>query len=237
MSVNDFKQPLELDFNQLKSDAGQTRYVVSSDIKNLKSFLKFQVGVKSVFPDTLVFTSKNASQKLVPVKPLLNLDFKQGYTLGKVSVSPDKIIVTGNTSELKTIDTVFTAPVFESGIDEQISRMVQLQKPSSGIIFEKNKVQISVSAERLIERSVSLTLEPDKEIAGHQLVFFPSKVQVKLTAPASEQQVLDSANIKGVVKTNAITNKKMPVQLIGIPQGWHVIKQSPKEVEFLMIKK
>lgn len=237
ISMNEFRKPLEIDFNELASDAGQTRYLLSSGFKNFKSFINFQVEIKSVFPDTMAMLVKNSIQKLVVVKPLLNVDYKQGFAGGKIEVNPEKIIITGNSAELKSIDTVYTVPVYENAVSENISRTIQLQKPSAGIILAKNKVQLNIAVERLIERSFSVPLLPDKEIPGHQLVFFPSKVLVKITAPASEQHQLDSAFIKGLVITSSVNHKKMPVQLTGLKSDWHVIKLSPKEVEFLMIKK
>lgn len=237
ISLNEFSKPLEIDFNELASDVDKSHYILSSGIKNFKSFINFQVEVKSVFPDTLALMVKNLIQKLVVVKPQLNIDYKQGFAADKIEVNPQKIIISGNSAELKNIDTVYTVPVYENAVSENISRTLQIQKPAAGVILGKNKIQLNLTVERLIERTFSVPLRPDKEMPGHQLVLFPSKVQVKITAPLSEQHHLDSAFIKGLVLTSSVNNKKMRVQLTGLKPNWHVIKLSPKEVEFLMIKK
>jgi YbbR domain-containing protein len=171
ISMNKRPEPFEINVGELKSNTSQTRYYLSSSLKKLSSAFRVEVEIKAVYPDTIVLTAKNAIQKIVAIKPVFVIDLKPGYTIGNVSLSPDKVLIYGSSSDLKNVDTVYTEAFFESDADAELKKKLNLMIPA-GIQAEETKTEVSIEIEKLIERRIQVPIKADKETTSQKIVFF-----------------------------------------------------------------
>lgn len=237
ISLNQEKEPYVVNFSDLQSNTSLTRYYLSSGLKKLSESFQFDLELKSVYPDTIVLASKNTQQKLVPLKPLIDLSLKQGYACSKVTITPSELLIYGSESDLKVIDTLYTTSLMLTDVSDDISRKVSLNIPLSGIYTEISQAQVVLQIEKLIERHLILPILTNKELSNYHYAFFPPSVRLKITAPLSHNNNLDTSQIMVQAQTDMIRDNKMPVKISGLPNGWYLVKQDPEEVEYLKIKK
>ena len=98
-----------IDFNLLKNNAKSQSYSISNGNFNLQHAINFDVEVLKIRPDTLFFSIKRGNSKLLPVKANLKTSCLPGYSIiSKPTITPAYITVTGDSLQLKKMDTVYT---------------------------------------------------------------------------------------------------------------------------------
>ena len=237
--INKPFKDLSIDFNLLKGDSKLQAYSISSGNVDLSSSIKFDVEVKKISPDTLFFTNKKGISKNVAVRPLLFLIADKGFIISKPLINPAFITITGDSATVANIDSISTAPLYLNQIIKNYSGKLALVKPSENIYLNLNEVNISIQADKLLEKQIELAIEVLNSPNEGSVKLFPGKVKIKYSSALNDFADINEKSFKAVVNFSRKKDgyNKLPVELSIVPTQAHVLSISPNEVEFLIYKK
>lgn len=236
IGMNEPFKATPIDFNELKSDLGKNRFFISSNLSELQATLKFKSDIKGVYPDTIAFVNRKGTQKQVVVSVPLNLNYAPGFTSSKIKIDPERVLISGAENELKAIDTIYTLPVYLSDIKTNVSKLVNLNLKDKDLVCNTSQVKLEIEIDELIEKEFVLQVLPSTR-SEVQYNFYPSKVKVKVSMALSEYATIDTTGFRAYANVEQKMGDKLPVNLVNLPKNMHLLNYSPKEVEYLIIKK
>lgn len=181
----------EIEFSPsvMKKDGDDLYYVLSSDLQEY-SHLIFgdKVTVEYFVTDTLFFRFPDIASKRVPVIFVHSISFRPQYINdGVVDCKPDSITLTGEKYRLESIDRVFTKPVKQMDLHEDISGMAEIEK-IRGVRFSVPEVRYSLDVTRYVELKKSYPVMTVNVPSDKKLLTYPSYVDAvfKCRYPLSE---------------------------------------------------
>lgn len=230
--------PLEIDFNQLKSMHRNRNYVLSASDIDFKKSLRFATQIKQISPDTLYFSENTGYQKIVPVKAPLFIRCREGYGHKTPQVSPTFITIWGDTDLVRSVDTLYTRALNLSDVDHSMSSKLAIIKPGPDIYASINEATVSVEVDRLIEYSMVTQVVPFYKQNDRQVNIYPSRVKLRFTCLQNTFYQRDTSLFRVAVNTDKVNpiTKKYPVFLSASPAHITVMAIEPPEVEILMLK-
>ena len=229
---------LLVDFNSLKGDNKLQSYSISSGNLNLKSSINFDVEVKRISPDTLFFINKKGTSKNVAVKPLISINAESGFVISKPVINPTFITINGDSSVINDIDSISTVPLFLNNLNKNYSGTLALVKPSENIFLNLNEINITVTANRILQKELELSLEVINKPSNAHIKLFPGKVKISFSSASSDFSEINENSFKAVVNFSKSKpgDNKLGVELSLAPTNAHIISIEPNEVEFLIFK-
>ncbi len=124
---------------------GLTTFKRLEERLNLPSGLR----VTRLSPSFIDLKLERVAEKPVPVKIALTGEPLTGYSVGGVRAVPDKVVIEGAESELKSVTSVTTEPVDLTGVNEGFSLIVPLVHLGTYTSFKDEKtteVQVEIQA-------------------------------------------------------------------------------------------
>lgn len=237
IGINEPFTKVTVDFNETKSDLNRNRYYLSSNTGGFQKLFKFKTDIKQVYPDTIAFVSKAGTQKEVFVKVPLYVKYALGYIGSEIKTEPSMVMINGEESDLKSIDTVYTAPVYLNDLKTNYSKRISILNANSKLYINNSSVDFTIKVDKLVERIVTLSLGTTNADPQLNYALFPNKIKVKITTGLDRLTELDTAQFKAKVDVGSKNTGKLPVSISVLPEGVHVMSIEPKEVEILKIKK
>ncbi|MDX9781413.1 MAG: hypothetical protein RBT35_00350 [Bacteroidales bacterium] len=158
-------------------------YILVKDINDkLIQSLGNTVFVESFATDTLFFIFPGQTNKKVPVKTNFSISFSPQYTFGsKPKITPDSVILYGESSLLTQIDSVVTKPVKHENLSLSLEGMTELV-PINGVRFSQPDIRFSLDVVRYVEKSqlvplVFLNLPQNVNLKAHpsEVMFYYSE--------------------------------------------------------------
>ncbi len=147
---------INVDLNDLQP--GLTTFKRLEERLNLPSGLR----VTRLSPSFIDLKLERIAEKQVPIKIALSGEPLDGYAVGSVKASPDRVLIEGAESELKSVTSVTTEHVDLIGVNESFSLIVPLvhQGTYTGFKDEKTtEVQVEIQA---VEPPAGSDDEPDE---------------------------------------------------------------------------
>ncbi len=119
--------------------------------KRLEERLNLPGGLRvtRLSPSFIDLKLERIRQKRVPVKIALVGEPLEGYRIGSVQAVPERVLIEGAESELKSVREVTTEPIDLSGVNEGFSLIVPLEHSGTYIYFKTEKtteVQVEIQA-------------------------------------------------------------------------------------------
>jgi YbbR domain-containing protein len=151
MKVSESDISIAVDLTDLKP--GLTTFKRLEERLNLPSGLR----VTRLSPSFIDLRLERIKQKQVPVKVSLLGEPLQGYQVGRVNAIPDRVIISGAESELKSVSEVTTEPIDLNGVNEGFSQIVPLVHLGTYTDFKDEKtteVQVEILALEPLEPAV-----------------------------------------------------------------------------------
>jgi hypothetical protein len=232
-------EPVEIDFNTLKSSNRNQNYVLSASDLNFKKSFRFETQIKRISPDTLYFSEKTGYQKTVPLKATLFLKCRQGFGYKTPVVSPAFITIWGDTDLIRPIDTIYTAALNLSDIDHNTSSPLAIIRPGPDVYTTVNEATVAIEVARLVEQTITLPVLPLYKSNDRQVNIYPATVRLRFTSLQNTFNLQDTTLFRVTVNTDKIhtLTKKYPVFLSSSPANVNIMSIEPKEVEILILKK
>lgn len=119
--------------------------------KRLEERLNLPNGLRvtRLSPSFIDIKLERIREKRVPVKITLSGEPLSGYQVGSVKATPDKVVVAGAETELKSVTEVTTEPIDLTGVNEGFSLIVPLEHQGTYTYFKNEKtteVQIEIQS-------------------------------------------------------------------------------------------
>ncbi len=228
-----------IDFNTLKTNAKSQAYSISNGNFNLQNIINFDVDVIKIRPDTLFFSSKKGTSRLIPVKVNLQASFLPGYSIiTKPTVTPAFVTVTGDSPEINSIDTIYTQAINLKDVHENFNAPVALKKTSVNLNYNIKEVQLSFSVDRLSETSLKIPVQIMNRTSSEKVKLLPEFVTIHYLIAMKEYDNIDVNSFKATVNYNDILAKKktLPVDLTVIPSEVRILKIEPASISYLIYK-
>lgn len=145
------------------------------------------VTVQSFITENLRLRFKAEIYKTVPVVPITVFSYKSQYmAYGELQFSPDSVKVYGDPHRLESVDCVYTDPVSQVNIDQNVQGVVHIDAPA-GLRLSDSSVKYSQDVVRYVEVVSKAPVNVRNVPQGHNLTPFPSTVDVtyRLVFPVS----------------------------------------------------
>lgn len=228
-----------VDFNLLKNNAKSQAYSIRNGNFNLQGSINFDVEILKIRPDTLFFSVKKGNSKLLPVKANLKVACKPGFSvISKVNITPAYVSVTGDSVDLKKMDTVYTYFMNLKDVHQNFSSSIQLKKPYSSISYNVKDIQLSFNVDKLTETSVKVPIQIMNNVNNENIKLLPNFVNIKYLVAMKEYENINSNSFKAVVYYEHIKEKQkqLKVEIVRIPSDVKIIKADPTVISYLIYK-
>lgn len=228
-----------IDFNLLKNNEKSQAYSISHGNFNLQNAINFDVEIIKIRPDTLFFSINKGNTKLLPVKANLKTNCLPGYSIvSKPTITPAYVTVTGDSLDLKKMDTVYTYFLNLKDIHQNFTAPVPLKKPFSSINYNVKDVQLSFNVDKLIESTIQVPIQIMNNTGNETIKLLPNFVTIKYLVAMNEYESINTNSFKAIVNYEHIKEKqkKLKVEIIRTPSAVKIIKTEPSTISYLIYK-
>ncbi len=228
-----------IDFNSLKTNAKSNAYSISNGNFNIQNAVNFDVAIIKIRPDTLFFSNYKGNSKLLPVKANLKVSCLPGYSvISKPIIVPAYVTVTGDSVDLKKIDTVYTYFLNLKDIHQDFTSPVPLKKPFSSIGYSVKEVQVSFAVDKLTEATIQVPITIMNKPNHETVKLKPGIVTIKYLVAMKDYENINTTSFKAVVNYDLIKEKQkeIPVEIIRSPSEVKIIKIYPKTISYFIYK-
>jgi hypothetical protein len=228
-----------IDFNLLKNNAKSQAYSISNGNFNLQNAINFDVEIIKIRPDTLFFSINKGNSKLLPVKANLKTNCLPGYSIvSKPTITPAYVTVTGDSLELKKIDTVYTYFLNLKDIHQNFTAPVPLKKPFSSINYNVKDVLLSFNVDKLTESTIKIPIQIMNNTGNETIKLLPNFITIKYLVAMKEYETINTNSFKAIVNYEHIKgkHKKLKVEIIRTPSEVKIIKTEPSTISYLIYK-
>lgn len=227
---------LIIDFNSLKTNAKSQTYSISNANFELNSLLNFNVDILKIRPDTLFFTSDKTKSKTIPIKLITNFSFEKGYALvNKPILTPSYISISGDSINLKQIDTIYTQPLILTNINQSINTIAILSKPSANVNYNTKEIKVNLNVDRFTENTITIPIsilnKPNEKIVK----LIPNQTSITYLIGMNSFKQVNENSFKAIVDYDQIknNNKQLTIELIRVPSEVKLIKTEPITISYL----
>ena len=175
------------------------RFVLTAnDLKDkLSAALSGEINIDFVETSTLSFTFPEQSHRKVPVNPLISVVYKKQYiNAGDIVISPDSVLIYGNTEDIANIRSVNTLPVNLSNVDKSIQGVTGLETIRD-VRIDSDKIRYFIKVDRYVEVSDYLSVKVNNLPSGYSIVLIPSRVKFTGRIPftAKNDDIFDDISL------------------------------------------
>ena len=106
--------------------------------------------VTKIEPSTIKVVFEETVSRRVPVKAEVTGSPEQGYSVKRIEVSPEEVVIEGAKSEVRKVGVLRTEPIDISGLAEDLRQEVRLEGEDGTIRTKIDKVNVRI---RIVRRS------------------------------------------------------------------------------------
>jgi hypothetical protein len=227
----------------LNSIGIDTFYIITESVRDLLSAELDNMTILHISPDTLFFRFTEMVVKKVSVIPILAMHDKffqkQFMQNGKISVSPDSIIISGPGFYVQEISHVLTKPLNFTNLEDTTETECNLQ-PIDRVNYSQQKVHVLIPVDRFTEVEERLTVAPVNVPDSLNMIAIPGQITVTYRICLSNYNKVMNNPLTPRIDYTAIQQKqlsRLTVFLTDTPHTISNIRFSPKETEFLITRK
>lgn len=202
-------------------------------------WLSSDMEVIDLSPDTLSIYIERISEKKVKIIPDLNLEFKPGYGLAtEIKVFPDSTIISGPTSYLKRINSVFTEEIKLSDLDSRVVEQVNL-KSITGMNYSVNTASITLDVQKIVDKNFDNLVVSVIDIPGdREVVLLPNRISVGLRGGINILGKLNEDEIKTYVYYRDVVLDTLGsvAPHVEIPKNTSLIYTKPDRLRYIIKK-
>lgn len=239
ISLKNLSEPLEIDFNTLKTNIKSQAYSISNSSFVIKDAINFDVQVLKIRPDTLFFISHKGNSKLLPIKANLSINFSKGYSMvAKPVLTPAYVSVSGDSTVLNQLDTIYTLPINLKDVQENYSSTIGLKKNSENINYNVKDVSLNFKVDRFTEATVKVPVHISNNTSSEKIKLLPEFVTITYLVSMADYNNINANSFRAVVNYQQIVEKQktLKVELNVAPSEAKILKIEPSEISYLIFK-
>jgi len=237
--------PVLLDVNELTNNYLEGKFMSKYSIstnghkEEIAKQISSEIEIITIRPDSITFKVSNVIEKLVKVRPVVDVTFAKEYILQKTpAAKPEFVIVRGPQEILDTLSCILTKPIVLKNLSHSAQKDIDLELlPELKTEFDEVTVQIDVEqfTEAKFEIPIVILNQPDSML----IKTFPAKVKVSCRVGISQYNKLNNKSFRAVVDYSHRSGviSKLQVNLDRIPETVLSVDHFPKEVEYIIERK
>ena len=205
-------------------------------LPELSNQFSSEMDILSMSPDTLFFKFGKMGQKLLKVKPMVQVNLEKQYQIsGDIKTIPDSVLVRGPQAVLDTLFFVMTDSQKFSSVDQTVVAEVSLPKIKE-VFFDIQTVEINIPVEEYTEAQISVPVVIKDQSSNVKIKLFPERVKVTFQVGLSRFQEIHPEDLKLSVAFSDISEGKqrLKVNTESIPEYLYDLKIMPEEIEYLI---
>jgi len=219
-----------------------TRIPVSRLLPQISQQLPSSRSITYISPDTITLHFTEASRKKIPVMLRLSSSFRKQYQLyGRVQLNPDSVVVTAAPSVLDTLRFIGSVAVVKTNLDKSQRFPLPLKLPlSTGQMrISADTVEVFIPVEKYTEAEFTVPIEVKGASSKSLVKTFPDKSTITCMVPVKDFRSIDASMFSVYVSFDPAQTKarKLKVELKLSPQRIKILKISPSEIEYIILKK
>ncbi len=240
------KSPLKIDFKALHNaplsdEDGQTIVLHLNQITIKLSAQLSNINVNSVIPETISVKFDRMIRKTVPVTVDLDLELEKQYMLrGGLIITPDSIEISGPSTILDTLSSVYTNKLRLRKVDGNIHRNLGLVDIHDKLSFSQKKIQVDIPVEQFTEKSIEAPILGINIPDSMHLKLFPANAKLTFRVVISEFEAIQPENFKLNVDYAKITEgtpSRLSILILQSPEYISNIKINPETVGYILENK
>lgn len=244
LELNLFENMDRLDINldnfSLMKKEGEQYFVYTEElIEKLAEVIGIPKGDIHFSKNTLTFTLSELSEKILPVKNLIQLQFTEQFDLYETPVlSPEQVKVYGPPEVLDTLQMLYTDNNQIINLDADQSLRLRLRNPRPDLLkFEPDEITMKLRVEKFTASSIEIPIE--LPASRESIKLFPKTVKVFYKVAQKDynnvrtNQFKVLADIENVDISKAV---RLQLKLTKKPDFVRNTTLDPVNVEFLIIE-
>lgn len=189
--------------------------------------------------DLSIYLDRVVSKK-VPVAPRAEINFKEGYgATTTVKITPNTVTVSGASEVIKTIDTVYTAQVRASGVEENLTTQVTVARPvPAAYTIMPATVKLQWEVSEFSQKQFTLPVVLQNVPEGVTIKIIPATITVTFNVPVAEFQKVTKADFE-IVCNYAERNQESNFMVPQLTKKSTVVKNielSENKIDYLIFK-
>ena len=242
LSLKKIKDPVSVDFAQLKKVRENVFTIGVNNLTNLSADIAQDVEIIRINPDVIFFTLENAYSKTVPVKANFLVESESFYQLTSYArCNPEFIRLTGDSQILKGIDTVYTEKIIIDQLDKNLKQKAELIFPDGvGELYfsSVNKVDVEIGVDKFTDAEREIPIEVINLPQGTAIKLFPEKVRIFFQVGLKSYDNASNDNFHAQVDFKKFESSKgyLKIELDKYPKNIRNIRLFPEKAEFLLRK-
>ena len=231
-------QPAKVDFSAYANPSCYVRVPKEDVRRSVMQNFESSTELLALLPDTLEYFYSYGTKKTVGTRLQGKLTPADGYYVVSQSLQPTEVIVYATDRQLDTISAAFSVPCHIADLTESVTIPVAVQEVK-GAKFLPDTMKLSVEVDRLVEKTLSLPIQPLNFPTDVCLRTFPMKVNVTFQVGMKEFRNVTEQDFMLVLDANDIqdaTANTCPLRIERQPASALRVRLSQNEVEYLIEK-
>ena len=229
------------------------RYILDvSDISNRYNFvankdvterMKLPQGIRTVEikPDTIVVVLDDKIKKIVPVEPVVTMNFREGYgVVGEIKSIPDSITLTGAKDLLDKIERWQTDPLEFSNLKSDVNVRVGVSDTMSfGITPFPAAVSVQIDVQPIAEKSFKGIPVEVNQVPGNRLVvLIPPKIDIIVRGGIEQVAAVEQKDFSSYIdyKTILLDTTGSIQPIVTTPRNIKIVRQYPEQLQYVVRK-
>lgn len=226
-----------IDFKNLSKKDTLFTYKELNDHANISSIIH----VINTSPETVLVRLDLKTTKIVPILPMVNASFHEGFGLvGKVKTNPDSIEITGARSLLNKISFWKTNSITLNDINSPVKTNATLVDSFSfEILRTHSTVSVTFDVQPIAEKTISdISIEIVQVPENKKIVLIPPKISiivrsgVNIITPLSEKDFSAFIDYKSIL----LDTSGMISPSIAGPDNVKIVQLNPSKIQYVMRK-
>ncbi len=212
------------------------RVTSESLIRRIGNQVSNEISIAEVSPATILLRFDTLETRLVPIEPIITLNFKPQFNLsGALMIKPDSIEISGPAGVLDTITFLPTVPVTFDDLETSIEQLISVQHPVRTQLSPE-RVLLSVPVEKFTEKRITLPVQIINIPEDVQIKLFPPQVTISFLVGLSSYEEITSADFTATVDYNQVSAERetLEVQIEASLLYIQQVKVTPSSVEYLI---
>lgn len=208
---------------------------IASEFNRLQDQLLGDTQILSFFPSKIEINYKPEFSKKVPILiPKFNLDL--GYSITKINLTPDSIIVTGLEDVLADINHIDLNFKDESPIKSNFIEKIPINMKDNELNYNYTEVNVEVLVNLFSEKTINVPISVLNSPKNTVFKLFPSQVELVFSSSINNLKNIKLSDFKVGFNYDSIDKEKniAEISLLKSPLGLDNVRLNPQDVFFLI---
>ena len=208
---------------------------IASEFNRLQDQLLGDTQILSFFPSKIEINYKPEFSKKVPILiPKFNLDV--GYSITKINLTPDSIIVTGLEDVLADINHIDLNYKDKSPIKSNFIEKIPIKLKDNELNYNYTEVNVEVLVNLFSEKTINIPISVLNSPKNTVLKLFPSQVELVFSSSINNLKNIQLSDFKVGFNYDSIDKEKniAEISLLKSPLGLDNVRLNPQDVFFLI---